>query len=61
MNGAENTVGEIEFREKHWSYVLDMLKIPVSHLSGAVKQAVGYGFLWHFGERFGGRNEFGDV
>lgn len=40
-----NTVGGMEFEEKDLSYGLDMFKISVSHLSGQVKQAIGFGIL----------------
>lgn len=48
----------MEFWEKDWSYVVDMFEIPASHPTGDVKQAVGCGILWHFGERFGRRNNY---
>lgn len=53
-----NTAGGVEFGKKDWSCILDMFEIPISHLSGEVKQAVGYGILWHLGERFGRRDKY---
>lgn len=49
-----NTAGGVEFQGKDWSYVLDMFEIPVSHPSEDIRQAVGYGILWHLRERLSG-------
>lgn len=44
LTEIENTVGGMEFKDKDWSYILDMFKITVSHLGADVKQVIDIAF-----------------